>query len=285
MIEAGAPARLEKHPCYSHAAHFRYGRIHLPVAPECNLGCNYCERQVGGMTYHNYRPAVADRILTPPEALAAVTQHIEAANLTVAGIAGPGEPLCNPAAFEALRLVRSRYPDLMLCLSTNGLLLPECAHELHGLGVCTLTVTLNAVEPEVGEQIYAYVERDGAVLTGREAAQVLLENQLAGIERCAGLGMAVKVNSILIPGVNDGGHLEEVARTVKGLGAHVQNITPLIPLGRFGHLQAPSCGELRWTRFRCERIIRQFRLCQQCRADSVGIPGHERARHGPVKPL
>lgn len=250
--------------------------MHLPVAPECNLGCNYCERRIGGMTYHSYRPAVTDRILTPGEALSEVARYMENTdNLTVAGIAGPGEPLFNSTTFETLKLVRSNYPALMLCLSTNGLLLPEYAECLHDLGVRTLTVTLNTIDPEVGERIYAHVEHDGQVLEGRKAAEVLLENQLIGIEKAVRLGMIVKVNSILIPGINDNGHLEKVARTVKKLRVYFQNITPLIPLGTLRHLEAPSCDALRWTRFRCEQIIRQFRLCQQCRADSVGIPGRE----------
>ena len=275
MSETVVLADLEKHPCYSHSAHFRYGRIHLPVAAECNLGCNYCERQTGGMTYHSYRPAVTDRILTPREALSEVAQHVEDGNFTVVGIAGPGEPLCNPGTFETLRLVRDSYPELMLCLSTNGLLLPKYAEFLRDLGVQTITVTLNAIDPEIGERIYAYVKYDGEVLKGMEGAKMLLENQLMGMEKAVRLGLVIKVNSILIPGVNGNGHLEKIASTVKKLGVYIQNITPLIPLGRLKHLEAPSCDELRWTRFRCEQIIRQFRLCRQCRADSAGIPGKE----------
>ncbi len=266
---------LEKHPCYSHSAHFRYGRIHLPVAPGCNLGCNYCERQIGGMNYHSYRPAVAEAILTPEEALSRVAQY-EDANLTVAGIAGPGEPLYNPETFETLRLIHESYPELMLCLSTNGLLLPKYAERLRDLGVRTVTVTLNTVDPEMGARIYSYVKRNGETVKGARAAKMLLDDQLDGIRKAVSLGLIVKINSILIPGINDHMHLERVARTAKSLGAYIQNITPLIPLGRFRHMEATSCDELRWTRFRCEQIISQFRLCQQCRADSAGIPGNER---------
>ena len=227
------------------------------------------------MTYHSYRPAVAGRILTPEEALSEVAQYVEDANFTVVGIAGPGEPLYNRNAFETLKLARDNYPELMLCLSTNGLLLPKYAEWLRDLGVRTITVTLNTIDPEIGKRIYSHVKYDGEALKGVEGAKILLENQLAGIEKAVRLGLIVKVNSILIPGINDNGHLEKIACTVKKLGVYIQNITPLIPLGRLKHLEAPSCDELRWTRFRCEQIIRQFRLCRQCRADSVGIPGKE----------
>lgn len=275
MSENVVLVNLEKHPCYSPSAHFKYGRIHLPVAPECNLGCNYCERRIGGMTYHGYRPAVTDRILTPGEALSEVTQYVGDASFTVVGIAGPGEPLYNPSTFETLRLVRDNHPRLMLCLSTNGLLLPKYAERLRDLGVRTLTVTLNTVDPKVGEKIYAYVKHDSKVLKGIKGAKMLLENQLIGIEKAVRLGLIVKINSILIPGINDEEHLEKVARTVKKLGAYIQNITPLIPLGKFKHLEAPSCDELHWIRSRYEQIINQFWLCKQCRADSVGVPARE----------
>jgi nitrogen fixation protein NifB len=266
---------MENHPCYSHLAHFKYARIHLPVAQRCNLGCNYCERQIGGMTYHSYRPALTDRILTPKDALSEITRYVGDNDLAVVGIAGPGEPLCNQETFETLSLIHNDYPGLMLCLSTNGLLLPKYAERLKILKVRTLTVTLNTVSPEIGAMIYAYVRNNGEVLKGIEGAQMLLHNQLAGIEKAVRLGLMVKVNSILIPGINDNGHLEKVAKTVKELGVCIQNITPLIPLGRFRKRKPPSYEELCRVRIQCEKHIKQFRLCRQCRADAKGIPGKE----------
>jgi len=150
-------ANLEKHPCYSHSAHFKYGRIHLPVAQDCNLGCNYCERLIGGMTYHTYRPAVAQKILTPEEALTKVSRYVENKSLTAVGIAGPGEPLYNRSTFETLRLVHDNFPQLMLCLSTNGLLLPKYVERIQDLGVQSLTMTLDTIDPKVGKKIYAYM--------------------------------------------------------------------------------------------------------------------------------
>ena len=286
MTGAALHAGLSRHPCYSHAAHSRYWRVHLPVASDCNLGCNYCERAVGGMSSHAQRPGVADRLLTPEEALAEVARHAGNPDLAVVGIAGPGEPLCLPETFEALRLVRAAYPELILCVSTNGLLLADHAERLRDLGVKAVTVTLNTVDPRIGEKIYAYVRYDGKVLTGLEGARLLLARQLLGIEEAARLGLALKINSVLIPGVNGAEDLAEVAKTGQRLGAHIQNITPLIPLGRFRHLAAPSCHALSQARSRCESIIRQSRLCRQCRADSVGPPGRDlnRAHHDGERP-
>lgn len=265
---------VKKHPCYSDSAHSTHGRIHLPVAPDCNLGCNYCERQIGGMTYHSYRPAATNRIISPKEALLEVAKYVKNSNLTVVGIAGPGEPLFDLRTFETLSLIHKNYPELLLCLSTNGLLLPEYAKTLWDLGVKTITVTLNTLDAEIGTRIYTYVNYKGKVLKGIDGTRILLYNQIIGIDRAVKLGFTIKVNSILIPGVNNG-EMVKIAETAKNMGAYIQNITPLIPLGKFKYLEVPRCDELRKIRSQCEKIIKQFRRCQQCRADAVKIYGKE----------
>ena len=50
------------HPCYSEKAHFTTARIHLPVAPRCNIQCNYCIRKLDKC---EHRPGVAGAILNP----------------------------------------------------------------------------------------------------------------------------------------------------------------------------------------------------------------------------
>ena len=86
------------------------------------------------------------------------------------GVAGPGEALADRKAMETLRLVRREDPDVLLCLSTNGLELPAHVRELADLGVSHLTVTVNAVDPAVGAVICGSVRRGGRVLAGREGA-------------------------------------------------------------------------------------------------------------------
>ena len=55
---------MANHPCFSQEAHKRSGRIHLPVAPECNIQCGYCVRKFDCV--NESRPGVASTILTPP---------------------------------------------------------------------------------------------------------------------------------------------------------------------------------------------------------------------------
>jgi len=155
-------------------------------------------------------------------------------------------------------------------LSTNGLLLLEKLDIIKQLGIDTLTVTLNAVEPSIGAQIYSFVHYQGRRLIGLEAAEVLLHNQLAGIRLAVEQGIVVKVNTVLVPTVNDN-HVIEVSRKIKELGAYVQNIIPLIPLSSFRHLDPPSPADISRIRTECSEMIKQVTHCRQCRADAVGL--------------
>lgn len=194
--------------------------------------------------------------------------------ISVVGIAGPGDPLANRETFETFRLVREEFPHLGGCLSTNGLLLPESVDELAELGVRNVTVTMNALDPGVGERIYGYVNYRGRRYDGVEAATLLIASQVEGIRLAVLRGMAVKVNTVLIPEVNDGEALF-IARTVRELGATIMNVMPLIPQGEFTGWTPPESAYLEEVRRSCGEIIGQLRHCRQCRADAVGLIGEE----------
>ena len=157
-------------------------------------------------------------------------------------------------------------------MSTNGLLLPEKAEELIEVGIDTLTVTVNAVDPEIEAQLNNRIIYHGKIYTGVEAAEILIRNQLEGIERLSQTGMLIKVNTVLCPGINDG-HIEEIACTVKDAGAHIYNIIPLIPQNELRHLNAPTFYELDEARKAAFPYINIFTHCAHCRADAVGVPG------------
>lgn len=265
---------LTLHPCFSETAHSKYGRIHLPVAPKCNLGCNYCERLIGGPSYHSYRPAICTEIITPEQALEAVSSLRDRGELKVVGVAGPGEPLYNEETFEALGLVHRRFEELILCTSTNGLLLPSRLADLLRVGVSTLTVTVNTTRVSTAEKLYDHAILGGERVSGREAAEAVVHSQLKGIRMATKSGLLVKANTILIPELN-AHEVEEIAARCREAGACIQNITPLIPLGRMRSARRPSCDELREARRLAGDYLEQFTLCRQCRADSVGLPGGE----------
>ena len=272
MNKCGKPCgqRVFGHPCFGESGTYHSrGRIHLPVAPACNIKCKYCVRKHDCVNEN--RPGVTSRLITPSEAVQRTKESlIREPRIGVAAIAGPGDALANAATFETLRLVHQEFPHLIKCVSTNGLLLPDCLDLLLEARVTHLTVTTNAVDISVGKQIYSWVIYQGRILFGEDAFRLLSAHQLEGIRIAAKMGIVVKINSVLIPGINDE-HLIEVAQAVAEEGANIMNIMKLIPQGELAGRRAPSDHELSKVQHQCELFIQQFRGCQRCRADAIGM--------------
>ncbi|MEJ2201696.1 MAG: radical SAM protein [Desulfuromonadaceae bacterium] len=256
------------HPCFNGDGCHRVSRIHLPVAPLCNLKCHYCEQ-----TLHcvgEDMPGKTRWVLKPEQAIQQVfaKQQLDPP-LGVVGIAGPGDALYNPETFTTIDLVRKNFPQLNICLSSNGVLLPDEASRLQALGLTHLSVTVNTTDPIQGRAIYGWVQHAGDRYFGSEAAELIITKQLEGIAKAAALGIRIKVNMVLIPGVNDQ-QAQAVARAVKERDACLMNIIPLIPKGGFRKWSPPLAEDLYRIRRSCEPIIAQMYHCRQCRADACG---------------
>jgi nitrogen fixation protein NifB len=266
------------HPCLHPLAHHTIARLHLPVAPRCNTCCGYCERDISPEAMCVVAPGVSARLLTPEQALSKTRDFLNQwGKNSVVGVAGPGEPLANEQTLETLRLIRREYPEITLCLCTNGLNLPDRCEELHDLGVRHLSITINGFDPSVVAQIQPSVSKDGRVYEGNSAAELLIRNQKAGLEAAVEFGMAVKINCVVVAEIN-GNSVISTARQVKALGAHVFNPVPLIPRGSFRGMNRPDDLYMARLRSLCSGIIPVFHHCKQCRADAEGIPGKEEAR-------
>ena len=265
------------HPCFNEKMHDKVGRIHVPIAPRCNIHCNFCTRDINAC---ETRPGVSSKIMDAQQAIEHVDKTIKDMPISVIGVAGPGDALANEDTFEFFKQADEKFPDLIKCMSTNGLLLADKAKELGQMNISTITVTVNAIDPEIGKQIYSNVVYDGKVYKGEDAFKILSKNQLEGIEKVVNEGIVVKVNSVLIPGLNDK-HIVDIAREVKKRGASLMNIIPLIPLGAMKDYERPDCAMMEKVRDEVEEIIPIFRACTQCRADAFGIPG----KHGHDKHL
>ncbi|MEI6897028.1 MAG: nitrogenase cofactor biosynthesis protein NifB [Psychromonas sp.] len=282
--------KVVNHPCYSSDAHHKYARMHLPVAPACNIQCNYCNRKYD--CANESRPGVVSELLTPQEALLkaqAVAKAIP--QLSVIGIAGPGDPLANPVrTFETLALIRAAMPDIKLCISTNGLTLTDHVDELLRLGVDHVTVTINTLDEVIAAQIYKWVYFDGKRYTGVEAGRLLIQRQIAGLAALSKAGILTKVNSVLIPGVNDG-HLPLLSRELRRNDVFLHNIMPLISKPEHGTFygiigqREPSLSELDAVRELAGGNVSQMKHCQQCRADAVGMLEEDRSAEFNIKDI
>lgn len=282
-ITADIQEKINNHPCYSEGAHQHYARIHVAVAPACNIQCNYCNRKYD--CSNESRPGVTSGKLSPEEAVKKVLYvGGDIQQLSVVGIAGPGDALANPkATFKTFKMLQEKAPDLKLCLSTNGLRLPEFIDQIVKYNVDHVTVTINSVDEtgEVGSKIYPWVHRNHKKVFGKEAAKILLEQQLKGIQMLTERGILVKANSVLIPGVNDQ-ELPNVAKKLKEMNVFLHNIMPLLSAPEFGTkfglegVPSATDQETMAVQEACGMDMNLMKHCRQCRADAVGLIGEDR---------
>lgn len=265
---------ISRHPCFNDEMRHTCGRVHLPVAPRCNIQCNFCNRRYDCV--NESRPGVTSVILTPRQALWYTNQAVEKdPRLSVVGIAGPGDPFANAEeTVETMRLVREEFPEMLLCVASNGLNVSPYVDDLAEIGVTHMTITVNAVDPEIGQHVYAWVRDGKRVLRGLEAAKRLWEKQRDAIIRLVEKDVLVKINTIIIPGVNDH-HVEEVAKTVGELGATILNALPIYPVEGTPFEAIPEVERpmLESIREAAGRYMPLMHHCTRCRADAVGVLG------------
>jgi nitrogen fixation protein NifB len=199
--------------------------------------------------------------------------------LKVVGIAGPGDPFASPnETMETLRLVREKYPEMLLCVASNGLNIEPYAEELAKLQVSHVTITVNTIDPEIGAKIYSWVRDRKTIYRGEAGARVLLERQLASIKALKAAGVTLKINTIIVPGVNEH-HVETVAEEMRALGADIMNCIPLYPVANtpFAELGELPPLEVKALRAKVAEVLPQMEHCTRCRADAVGMLGADQS--------
>jgi len=265
---------LSLHPCFNEEARHKQARVHLPVAPKCNIQCNYCNRLYD--CCNESRPGVTSSILLPIQAshyFKALKTRLK--NLSVIGIAGPGDPFANPdETLATITLIEKEFPEMIFCLSSNGLNLAPYIDRIAKLHVSHVTITINSLNVETLAKIYSWVRDGNKVYTGIEAAQLLLDRQLDCIKQLKEKGIIIKINTVIIPGINDQ-DIEKLAKKVAELGADTMNCIPLYPTAKtaFGKMEEPSKEMMKRIRSQITKYIKPMSHCARCRADAVGLLG------------
>jgi nitrogen fixation protein NifB len=217
---------------------------------------------------------VTSSVLSPEQAAVYVGKVLEKEpRISVVGIAGPGDPFANgQETIATLRLIRKQFPDMLLCVSSNGMGIGPYIEALAELDVSHVTITVCAVEPEIGKKIYSWVRDGNIVYRGLAAANLLLARQMEAITQLKNFGITVKVNCIVIPGVNDH-HIETVAAKMKEMGVDLLNCMAMFPNINtpFGSLTQPGKKTMEEIRKKAEDYLPQMRHCTRCRADAVGL--------------
>lgn len=262
------------HPCMNEQAHDKVPRLHLPVAPVCNTNCIYCRRGIATAGFQA-GPGRTENILTPAEALQKTAQFLEEwGEDSIVGIAGPGDPLANPETIETLQLLHDHFKDARLCLCTNGLSLLDHLPFLQQIGLDHLTVTVNGVAPEIVAQIQPWIRYQQKVHTGIDAAEMLISRQLEGIRRATRNSIFIKINCVVLEGINSS-HVLETAIAVKRQGARMINLIPRLNATPDGLFRPAITNGLQNLQNEVAEVLPVFTKCKQCRADAEGIPGSE----------
>ena len=265
---------LTNHPCFNPDVYRKAARIHLPVAPKCNLQCNYCDRSFD--CANETRPGVSSVLLSPFQAVTYLKAvYAKMPHLTVVGIAGPGDPFANPVeTMETLRLVREEFPNILLCVATNGLGIVEHIDELVELKVSHVTMTINTMNPAVGAKIYRWVRFGNHVYRGVQGAELLLARQREAMARLKETPILVKVNTIVLPGINDS-EIATVAVEAHAAGAEIMNTMAMVPVPGtpFESLGEPRPEMMQSARLTAGKELPQMSHCARCRADACGFVG------------
>ena len=266
-------AGVAKHPCFNKEASKHYGRVHLPVAKYCNISCNYCHRDYD--CPNESRPGVTSSLVSPEDAVDRIYEAKRFfSDISVAAVAGPGDSLAEPLnTMKTFELVKKEFPAIILCMSTNGLDLAENLEELKEKGVNFITVTLNAVDASIAQKIYRYINYKGIIYTEKDAATLLLDRQIRGIENAVKMGFTIKINSVLIPGVNDF-HIKDISAQVKKLGVYLFNVMPMIPAEKSHFYKMGVKGASRKDVAGITKDIEGINImehCRQCRSDAAGL--------------
>jgi cyclic pyranopterin phosphate synthase len=161
-----------------------YGRkinyLRLSVTDRCNMRCKYC------MPAEGVKKLLRKDILSYDElfriARETVTLGIEKIRIT------GGEPLVRREICGFLARLAGIPGLKQLVLTTNGLCLEEMAEELRSAGVQSLNISLDSLQPEA----FASITRGGD-----------LSRALAGIAAAEQRGFPVKINMVVMRGVND----------------------------------------------------------------------------------
>ncbi len=98
--------------------HDKVGRAHVPVAPKCNIYCNFCTRNIND---EENRPGVTSCIMKPDDAISHIDDVTAEGPISVVGVAGPEILWLMRKLLSFFEKLGKTHPDLIKCMSTNGL--------------------------------------------------------------------------------------------------------------------------------------------------------------------
>ena len=166
------------------------------------------------------------RAVPPKGALNWLEENLQqGAVIRAVDIEGPGDPLCEiDYTMETLSLIRKKYPDIVLSVTTLGLH-SDYAKSLVEAGVTSVILLVDAVEQKVAEKLYAWIRPDRKTIPLAQATAMLMNEQPRAVKTFKAAGCKVTVRSTVYPGFNDD-HIEEIAKAMAECGADAMILVP-----------------------------------------------------------
>ena len=155
--------------------------LRISVTDKCNLRCRYCMPAEGVCKKNHADMLTEDELIMVVEAAASL-------GIRKVRITG-GEPLIKKNIVSICRRAAAVPGIEEVCLTTNGILLPQLGSALKEAGVKRINLSLDTLTPEK----YNYITRIGQLDAFYQGLEAAID---AGFEK-------IKVNAVLIGGFND----------------------------------------------------------------------------------
>ena len=199
--------------------------LRISVTDRCNLRCVYC-MPVGGVSSLEHEDILRYEEINTI-ASAAAEMGIDKVRLT------GGEPLVRAGLPELVAMLADIETIDDISLTTNGTMLARCAAELKSTGLNRVNISLDSLKPDR----FRAITRSDAELS----------DVLEGIDVARGVGLEpVKLNMVVIPGVNDDEVLAFAAKTIDD-DWHVRFIELMPVNGDTNELQFIAASAMRKT--------------------------------------
>lgn len=203
--------------------------LRISLIDRCNFRCQYCMPEEAELEY-----LLRQELLTNGELITLLKEVFIPLGFRKFRLTG-GEPLLRPGVVDLVKQIASLPQTEDLAMTTNGFLLATMAQELYDAGLRRINISLDSLNPQTFDLIVGN--------RGRSRWQ----QTWAGILAAHQAGFApLKLNVVVIPGVNDKEVLDLAALTIKR-NWHVRFIE-FMPIGNsqlFNHRAWIPSEELR----------------------------------------
>ncbi|EOZ2161231.1 GTP 3',8-cyclase MoaA [Campylobacter coli] len=194
--------------------------LRISVTQRCNFRCLYCMPKIP----FNHQPK--ENLLSFEELFlfvkVAIDEGIEKIRIT------GGEPLLRKDLSVFIKMINDYKKDLDLAITTNGFLLKDFAKDLKDAGLKRLNISLDTLESKKAKIL---------------AQKDVLDSVLAGIDEALNVGLKVKLNTVVLKGLNDD-ELIPLLEFAKSKNIQIRFIEFMENIHAYGKLQGLKRDEI-----------------------------------------